>query len=661
MYKKIKFSDQNLILSLVLLFALFVGLKIHGYSFSTWHNIIDGSPADEILTGHPQFIRTDDWGLELPLALSQITHSPPFPIINHNIGLGENILLPMKVPSFSGLTIFRPSVWGYFLGGDYGLAWAWWYMAIGLFVASYLMFNIISYNDKWISFFAALAVAWSPYFQVWSYHKAEIFIGMALAFVCIVKIISQKNQSGFLLWGALLGWIIGCMVFNFMYPPILIVCGLLLLALTAGYLLNLISKRTLIQSENKKIYLGWGLALFSALVVFGSSVAFLIHDSWDALTAINNTTYPGRRISTGGGVLPWSLFADHFFYRFAAPETGTWGPLGNECEAASFLIFFPIILPFYFYKFYQNRKNIDWLVICISIYLLLVLTYQWIGLPLWAAHFTLLAKALPVRVFGGIGFANFILCVRFLADFKKEGFKNIPIKKYVATANFLLLIYLVYSITEEIPNYATGYLILGCVLYFLFFGLLLSPKLGANWFFVIQCIVLLIYNGNYNPIVIGGFDFILNNTLSKKIQTIQANAEPNAKWIATSASPRGNFILLANYLKMLGVPSIGSYQCPPQKEIWKQFKLTNEEQDITNQCAFVYFQSADINWKIVPNSNGNFTVFGRPGDETLDRLNVRYYLVEAQNSNEFDFFFNNSKFKLIDSFFNRRIYERIVK
>ncbi|HTP30060.1 MAG TPA: hypothetical protein VMK12_30935, partial [Anaeromyxobacteraceae bacterium] len=52
-------------------FAILVLLRLHGFSISCWHMVIDGSPAPEVLAGHPQWIRGDDWYVQLPLALSQ--------------------------------------------------------------------------------------------------------------------------------------------------------------------------------------------------------------------------------------------------------------------------------------------------------------------------------------------------------------------------------------------------------------------------------------------------------------------------------------------------------------------------------------------------------------------------------------------------------------
>jgi hypothetical protein len=669
-------NERLLCLVLLVCFGILVALGIHGYSISLWHTFIDSSPADELLFGHPQGIRSDDWGLDLPIALSQVTHNPKFPVINENIGLGANILSPIKVPSLSPITFFRPSVWGYFLGGDQGMAWAWWYMVFGLFYSCYLLFKIISRGEQSLSFFAAIAVALSPYFRIWAYHKSEIFIGMAFTFVCFVKLLEQKETKKILLWGALMGWFAGCMVFNFMYPPILVPAGLLLLSLFLGHALNL---RMVQASPNpsvkpdtpKSLKFGftfsfnlknlkqcplWGFALAS--VIFGLSIFFIVIDSWDSIQAILNTTYPGRRLSTGGGVPAWTLFADHFFLRFAAPEAGGWGPLGNECETASFFIFFPMILPFYYVRFYRERNSIDWLVLSLSLYLLLVLSFQWIGLPLWLSQMTFLAQSIPTRVFGGIGLASFILTVKFFADFKQGKLKDLEYRKFVIVGSLVLLIAQIIGLTSELPNFPNQYLTIGVITQILLMALLFYPKFGLKWFFAAQCLVLLFYTNDFNPIVRGGYEYILGNPLTKKIQAIHANAPPGSKWLVTGAVPKPYFMILDNYMRMIGVPTIGSYQCPPQPAIWREFNLTPKELNITNQCAFSYFQSADVPWRIVPHENGVYSVYGRPGDAVLDKLNVRFYLVEGQPK-EFDVFFNNSKFRLLDSFQHRRIYERI--
>jgi len=72
------------------LLGVMVGLRIHGFSLPVWHQVIDGSPASEILVGEARVIRGDEWYVRLPLAFAQAAHDTPFPRRNVNIGLEQD-------------------------------------------------------------------------------------------------------------------------------------------------------------------------------------------------------------------------------------------------------------------------------------------------------------------------------------------------------------------------------------------------------------------------------------------------------------------------------------------------------------------------------------------------------------------------------------------
>ena len=120
------------LLALVVLCAVGVAANLHGFSLAAWHAHIDDSPAEEVLLGEARPIRSDDWGVQIPLGLAQLSHDPPHPVFNSNIGWGQNMLAPLQSPVAHGTALFRPALWGYFAGADTGLAWMWWFELVGL-------------------------------------------------------------------------------------------------------------------------------------------------------------------------------------------------------------------------------------------------------------------------------------------------------------------------------------------------------------------------------------------------------------------------------------------------------------------------------------------------------------------------------------------------
>ena len=122
-------------LTLLALLATLVALRLHGFSISAWHQVIDGSAPAEVLLGEPRPIRSDDWKVQLPLAFAQGASEPRFPRVNERIGFGQSALLPIELPVADGLVVFHPTLWGFFLGDDVGMSWLWWSRVLGLFTA----------------------------------------------------------------------------------------------------------------------------------------------------------------------------------------------------------------------------------------------------------------------------------------------------------------------------------------------------------------------------------------------------------------------------------------------------------------------------------------------------------------------------------------------
>ncbi len=89
--------------------SLFLCLTIsleHGYSTGYWREYT-GSHAREPHIGSLQQDRSDDIVVQIPLALAQVNHRPPFPVVNKNIGYGVNMLVPYGLPVYHVVGIFR--------------------------------------------------------------------------------------------------------------------------------------------------------------------------------------------------------------------------------------------------------------------------------------------------------------------------------------------------------------------------------------------------------------------------------------------------------------------------------------------------------------------------------------------------------------------------
>ena len=168
---------------------------MHGFSISAWHDVIDGSPQDEILLGAPRAIRSDDWKVQLPLVFAQAAHDPPFPLVNDRVGLGQSALLPIDLPVAHPLVLFRPTRWGFFLGNDTGLAWLWWSRVLGLVAVWYAVFRVTTGGRRDLAAAGAAILFASPFFQFWSFNAAQYAAAMGASFLATVSLARASRPA----------------------------------------------------------------------------------------------------------------------------------------------------------------------------------------------------------------------------------------------------------------------------------------------------------------------------------------------------------------------------------------------------------------------------------------------------------------------------------
>ncbi|HEX5034614.1 MAG TPA: hypothetical protein VFW62_09050, partial [bacterium] len=198
---------RKLWLGAALFAVLFVslGFRLHGYSLMAWRNIIDGSPAKEIWWGQAQSIRSDDFLVALPWALSQSAQNPSFSRMNPSIGYGQD-MIALGVPKIHWTALFRPTSWGFFLGDDFGLAWNWTFRWLFQLFVLFLLFEILTRRDFWLSLLCSLTLLVSPFFAFWSYGPGHLTTTSALALYGALRTVSAETRREATLFGLLSAW-----------------------------------------------------------------------------------------------------------------------------------------------------------------------------------------------------------------------------------------------------------------------------------------------------------------------------------------------------------------------------------------------------------------------------------------------------------------------
>ncbi|MFM0145465.1 DUF7657 domain-containing protein [Paraburkholderia sp. RL18-085-BIA-A] len=392
----------SLAIALVAGFAVLVALGVSGTSLGiTDEDIpIDGIQTT-VLAGQSQNIRSDEWRVLTPMSIGQTRHVPPFPVVNRNLGPnGHNMLIPgmTSVPVLGMPAFGRPATWGYFiLPLPQALAWQWWMPAFGCLLALWACFAVL-FRAQWrLAFCLSLCFVISPYVIAWSYWPAYVTMFAAAAFSAFVTLL--KGCARWL--KPLLAVVLGITASGFvltLYPAWQVPLGYLFVMLLVGVVVR--DRKSIDWSTGR---LCWILA---GLVLSGVVVGFWWMEAKDAVAAMLNTVYPGKRIAVPGGTNdPW------YFARGFTNFTTLYANLkdaSNQSEVASFLYLTVPAICGAIANWKYQRKNRP-IFIALIAFLLLATWYQFMGFSVGLAQSSLWGRTFPTRVDIATGLAAIAL------------------------------------------------------------------------------------------------------------------------------------------------------------------------------------------------------------------------------------------------------------
>jgi hypothetical protein len=626
-----------------LLSFLFLGalvFKMHDWSITQWHEVIDHSPQSEIVAGHSRSIRSDDWALDLPLALSQLKNPSQFSDWNSNIGFGQDVSFPMRVPTLSFISLFRPFTWGYFLGADYGLAWEWWGLAVGLFYSFFLVFMLITRNQFGLSTMCSFFLLYSPYFQVWSLHKGEIAFHWALAFVSLAYLLGTSSKLVILLSSAILSWNLVGLVVDHPYPPICVPMAWLWIVCAGTYAFE--HRSIILVQKHRAIRLA-ALILSGTLAIAGLMTIFFQHR--DAIELIRNTVYPGRRFMLGGGHSFWMFFSNLFSPNYW--RRLNW--MGNECENSSFLMVFPLLLFAEIFYWWKTRKCLSAWTLPLCCYAFFVMAYSVWGLPRVLAQVTFFGMSTPNRTQMILGVINAILLAAVLSKFQLFS-KNKKDWIFAVGAWAIFILMMGFSMKSQVPLLSV-LRIFGVTCIYTILAAICFMGRQTQVFLGILAAASFIFCASFNPIVHGGMEFIYGNPLAKKIEEIDAQIGRKPIWAVYGE------IALNVYIPLIGSRGLGGYHGSPHLNLWAQFDPSGQFMNVYNQCGYVRFQvSHSQNAEFITPSPGVIVVKVNPSSPVFSRLGVQYFLAEGKENLEI---FENSKdFEELYSYGQKKIFKK---
>ena len=555
-----------------LLFALGVGLELHGYSMPVWHTMIDGSPASEVLFGEPRPLRSDDWLVNLPTALSQSSHEPRFPRVNTHIGLGQDLLLrDYAMRHWS--TLFRPYAWGFLLGDDAGVAWMWWTQTLGFAAVWFFVLLRLAPARPELAAWGALFLVAAPFLQLWAFLPGRFGAYVGLAVLGADRVVSAARPGGILAGAVLLTWALGCLGLV-IYPPYQVPLAQLAVLLFVG----------LAWERRHDLRKHGGLRVAGLAGAAAATAAIALAFTVDAASSIERmlaTAYPGARMSTGGDLPLWQLFLHDLL---VAGRVENWSPLINIAEGASFWLFFPVAGAVVLRDAARGRT--DLLSLLLLGYAALLALYAAVGLPAWLARSTGLSWAPPSRTLVALGLADAALLVRLLSQpplaTTGRGFAL-----GIAVAWAALLGVLAVSVHRVFPAVGTGWLVAAVAVNGLAAWAIVTRWQPAG---VLAGLALVLASTTvwYNPLVRGGTAYLRENPLTRMIAAIDREAGGETLWISYGPPVVGNLFRVA------GVPAVTGVHPLPQLELWQQFDPEGNFERVYNRYAHVTARSSGV-------------------------------------------------------------------
>jgi hypothetical protein len=553
--------------ALGVVFAGLVAWGLHGFSLAAWHAVIDGSEPTEVLLGAPRLIRSDDWKVHLPLVLAQRAVEPRFPVVNPVIGFGQDMRVPLDAPVAHWSTLFRPQHWGFALGDDAGLAWLWWSRVFGLFGVWMAVFAIVARGSLATAALGAALLVASPFFALWAYNAAPQSASMGAVVLAGVALLrAETTRSLVVAAGALAA--AGTWFALALYPPYQVTLAWLAVALGIGLLLD--ARGTVPFARRPARGLAAALAAIAMAVAI---VALFAAETRDAIEAIRNTVYPGRRLATGGD----RSVAELLNTALGAPLWASdWGTLHNECEdrrrdeperSRLALVAWRAI----------QRERVDPVLAVLGLYVGLVGLYAVVGIPEWLARATGLGLAPGRRTVIGLGLADAAILVRFAATARPAASKPALAIAAVWLATLAACVAPLARTIEGaslplLAAFAAGNAALAVVV-------LRRPR----WGLVAVLLLSLVSTFGANPLARGGSEWLRENELSRTIREIDRSAGGDTVWLSFGRDDVGNLF------RMLGIRSLGGVQPIPQQALWERIDPERTQRRVWDRYAHVAF------------------------------------------------------------------------
>lgn len=565
---------------------------VSGWSMSSWFRELGETPT-VFEFGRSRDTRSDDWAVTAPIAVSQALQAHPFARTTNLVGDGQYVVdFTIAAPVRDAFAFFRPQTWGYFVGADVGLAWAWWIKIALLFWGTYFALTEIFVVRRSSAAWGAASMVLLPFFQFWSF-TTEPQLGLSLlAASAVPGLLTEPRPPWRVLRILGIAWLVAASAICLLYPPFQVPWAHLTAVLVGSAFVRRPSWRG-------------GLALGAAAALGGAVTIAYARAHADLIRVLSATAYPGQRLSWDGGGEWGRLFGAFRWFSLkefhasigSVAETGTaffWG-LALACAAAA-------TLP-KFLRYGMTALIAVWLV------------HYGPGWPHPAfAKLTGLSWVPPHRLLGAFAVVwTFLVTVAVdrhaQLQTRGRGWRlGLSVAPLVAAA-FIL------NGSVNRGNLAAG-LVVAVVLNQLF----ARPSLRA--FHAVYAAITLYFVLWYNPLVVRPVAALRETPVAQALITAST---PESRWIAFGSPVTGDVF------RLLGLRSLDGTHVYPQFNFWKTLDPSGESNLIYNRFAHVHFEVGARDELTLTNSATDAVLVRvHPDHPALARLGINRLLVDRK-------------------------------
>ncbi len=587
-----------------LIAVLSVSLQLNGTSLYQWNSFIPIKEGSIPLWGISRSIRSDEWAVWTPMAVSQeyIQYADTSTL------LGDGSINTMwisigGIPSFNSAVVFKPLYWGFLLfGSSIGMSILWVSRILLLFFLSYYCAQLYTASNKGLSLSAAMLITFAPYVQWWlSQSIAETIFFPEIMILCLNAYIKSNNRWKKLLLSIIYAWSLGCF-FMIGYPAWLIPMFYLIIICSAFLII-----KNRFNLHFADVYIIVIPVLATALWLF-----VILYKSLPTLKAVSESVYPGERLFTGKSI------SSNFFvglYSLLLPFTEV--PVANTCELSCFISFAPVGLILTVYRAIKEKKAdvFSWILVILE---LLILCFLSLGLPPIIAKTTLLSQC--VRLIMVYGVIDIVLLLRVLSlstcmppilgqvmAIIIATIQTVLLAKYVTPLKHgtLLFVYILTITTDAI--------------------LLTTAKNDTSIKFIsfCLCIIAFIAGGFVNPIQ-RGIETVTESPFVISLKSVEDTDESN--YLVEGSFPEPNLLLFA------GKRVINSTQVYPNVDRWKEIDPEGKYQNIYNRFCHISLEltTEETEFSLLSTDHVKLSL----SISDLDKLEVNYLVTAKEYSKE---------------------------